>query len=151
MRKNKHPEHPLVIVRKEIGLTQEALAEILDVTPNYLSMIVNGKRPKSRPIAEKIHEKYGYSIDWILGESLYKTDEEALLYAIKTFDNPLEYEKEWIRSGGGEHPLNNLITVEARIAVALEKLNENGWRVAVDMIESLTKLSDFQNKEQEDK
>ena len=62
----------------------------------------------------------------------------------KPFDSPLEFEKDWIRKGGGAHPLDNLIVVEARIAVALEKLNENGWRVAVDMIESLVKIADFQ-------
>lgn len=153
MGKSKHPEHPLVIVRTEIGKTQADFAEILDVSSNYLSMIVNGKDNKvvTRNLAEKIHDKYGYNIDWLMGRSIYKTDEEALSHVPRKFKSELDFEKDWIRQGGGAHPLNNQIVVEARIGVALEKLNENGWRIAVNMIESLCNIPEFQTKEENNK
>lgn len=151
--KSKNPNHPLAIVREERHLHQAELAEMLGVDPKYISLIECGDRAVSRKLAKKINEQFGYRIDWLLGESQFKTDDEILQWAHglepMPFTSPLEYEKDWIRKGGGAHPLNSLIVVEARIAVALENMNESGWQVAVDMIESLSKVPAFQNDDKQ--
>jgi len=153
MRKiSKNPEHPLVILRIENNLSQAELAESLAVDEKYISMIECGKRSVSRKLAEKISEKYGYRIDWLLGASPFKTDKEVIQYAhgeAQTFDSPLEFEKAWIRGGGGAHPLTNSTVVEARLAVAIEQMNKDGWIVAVDMVESLLKIPAFKKNGKE--
>jgi putative transcriptional regulator len=41
-------------LRKEIGLKQEELAESLNITPQHLCYIENGKRRPSLPLARKL-------------------------------------------------------------------------------------------------
>lgn len=120
----------------EQGITQAMLSAKIFISQQTISKIINGKANLTEETARKIIEAYpGYSLDYLMG-----FDQDPKIY-----DNPLEFEKDWIRCGGGDHPLNNLISVEARIAVALEKMNESGWRVAVDLVESLTKVPAFKN------
>lgn len=153
MRKSNNTDHPFVVVRMEQNLKQDELADILGVTDKYISFIECGEKPVSRKLAEKLNREFGYRVDWLLGLSQFKNDDEIRQFAHglepQPFASALDFEKEWIRSGGGAHILNNPIVVEARIAVALEKMNESGWQVAVDLVESLLKVPAFRSDEKQ--
>ena len=41
--------------RSELGLTQEKLAEFLDITPEYISMMETRKKPVSRKVIKKFN------------------------------------------------------------------------------------------------
>lgn len=59
--------------RKNLGLTQEALAEISDVTPQFVSYAESGKRAMRPENLLKISKALGVSADYILtGEVLQK-------------------------------------------------------------------------------
>ena len=45
--------------RDELGMTQEQLAECLDVTPEYISMIENGRKPLSKKLRVKLAKLVG--------------------------------------------------------------------------------------------
>ena len=50
------------------NLTQEQFAEVIDVTPNYVSMIICGNRSLSKKLAEKISNKFeGVYVPYLLG------------------------------------------------------------------------------------
>ena len=76
-------------IRKQLGLTQEQLAEKLEVTPNYLSMIETGKKPLSIRIAKKLASltwTEGTKENppdcvrpaWIMGEDDFKTHSDEI-------------------------------------------------------------------------
>lgn len=126
----------------ENGITQMELANKVFISQQTISKIIKGKANLTETTARKISEVYpGYSFEWLMGYDM----EPA------SYDSPLEFEKEWIRKGGGNHPLNNIHVVEARIAVALEKMNEKGWQLAVSLVETLCEMPDLKTKETEGK
>ena len=53
-------------VRKQIGITQKDLAQILGVSPAYLSLIETNRQPMSEPIAMKLEKLFGVSARWLL-------------------------------------------------------------------------------------
>ena len=52
--------------RKKLGLTQEALAEIGDMTPQFVSYAESGKRAMRPENLKKISEALGVSADYLL-------------------------------------------------------------------------------------
>ncbi len=121
----------------EQGISQAKLSEMINISQQTISKIVNGNANLTEATARRISEVFpGYTFDHLMA-----FDQE-----LNTYESPLEFEKDWIRSGGGNHPLTNLYVVEARIAIALEKMNENGWNVAVDLVDSLSRIHTFQKE-----
>lgn len=61
--------------------TQKKVADLLDVTPQYISAIVNGKDPMGLIFVRKVLEKFpDLNPDWFLtgrGEMLLKEEEHA--------------------------------------------------------------------------
>ncbi len=51
---------------KKIGITQKELANVLGLSPAYLSLIATERQPISDPIAFKMEELYGISAYWLL-------------------------------------------------------------------------------------
>lgn len=118
---------------KELNIKQNELAKRIHISQQTISKIIQGKANLTEDTAKAIAKEFpAYSFDYLMG------------YDPISFESPLEFEKQWIRNGGGAHPLTNLYTVEARISIALEKMNEAGWRMAVNMIEMLSEQSEFQ-------
>ena len=52
--------------RKEAGLSQEALADRINITPEYLGKIERGERMPSTPVLIELSKKLGRSIDYFL-------------------------------------------------------------------------------------
>lgn len=125
---------------KEQGITQAELSERIFLSQQTVSKIVQGKANLTESTAATIVRVFpGYRYDWIMA---FDTEPMA-------FDSPLEFEKAWHRGGGGAHPPNNLIVAEARTAVALEKMNEKGWQLAVNLVETLAAMPDLQTDDKE--
>jgi putative transcriptional regulator len=53
-------------LRKQIKLTQEAVAEKVDVTKDYISMLERGIKVPGRELIVKLATLYGCSVDYIL-------------------------------------------------------------------------------------
>lgn len=51
---------------KKNGITQEYLANILNMSQPNLNAMLNGRRSISKPTAVKLHELYGLSVSWLL-------------------------------------------------------------------------------------
>lgn len=118
------------------GITQNELAKEIHISQQTISKIVNGKANLTEYTAQLITAAYPDS-EYTF-EKLMAFDTE-----IQTFSNSLEFEKEWLRRGGGQHPLN-AITAEARISLALEKMNKKGLELSVNLVETLSKMDDLQ-------
>lgn len=56
----------LKMTRKKIGISQKDLAEKLQVSAAYISLIETGAQPLSAPIAQKMQELYGTDPWWLL-------------------------------------------------------------------------------------
>ena len=52
--------------RKRIGLRQKDMAEILGISPAYLSLIETGRQPVSEPIAQAMQDKFNVDGQWLL-------------------------------------------------------------------------------------
>ena len=67
--------------RKKLGLTQEALAEKSDVTPQFVSYAESGKRAMRPENLLKISEALGVSTDYLLTGDI--VDKDLLLLSEK--------------------------------------------------------------------
>lgn len=125
---------------EEQGIKQAELSQKIHLSQQTISKIINGGANLTEDTARAIIYAFpGYSYDYLMG-----FDQEPNLY-----ESPLDFEKDWIRRGGGAHPLTNPTVVEARLAVAIEQMNKDGWIVAVDMVESLLKIPAFKKNGKE--
>lgn len=50
----------LIDLRKKRGMTQSEVAQILNISPEYVGMIENGKRNPTLPLALRFEKFYGY-------------------------------------------------------------------------------------------
>ncbi|MCF2673350.1 helix-turn-helix domain-containing protein [Fusobacterium varium] len=73
----------LVLLRKEKGLTQDALAENLSVAKSTISMYEKGNRMPSYKMIEKIADFFNVDIDYLMAKSNVKRKEEIEKYFIK--------------------------------------------------------------------
>ena len=53
----------LTVIRAARGIQQKELAELLDVTPSYISRIENGERPMSKKMVEKLSERLSIPVE----------------------------------------------------------------------------------------
>lgn len=65
-------------IRKQEGLTQEKLAELLEIDTKTLSRIENGDSILSSDAAIRLYLEFGYSPDWIYGISQIPKDDDKL-------------------------------------------------------------------------
>ena len=56
--------------RNRLGLTQEALAETIEITPSFYSQIETGKRKASIDTYFRISQALSVSLDYILGNEV---------------------------------------------------------------------------------
>ena len=62
--------------RKLLKLTQEQLAELIDVNPHYIYEIEKGLKIPSLPVLIAISEQLHVSIDILLSKNVHNTDKE---------------------------------------------------------------------------
>ncbi len=117
-------------------ISQTELSNKIHISQQTISKIINGKSNLTEYTAQLIAAAYP--------DSEY-TFEKLMAYdeGIKTFDNSLEFQKEWLRKGGGSGPLDEIVA-EAHISLALEKMNTKGLKLAVNLVETLSEMEDLQ-------
>jgi transcriptional regulator with XRE-family HTH domain len=78
--------------RKHLGLTQEKIAEYLQLEESYYSRIERGERELSIETLVKLAHFYDLSLDWLLLDSTLKTENKLLVEidAIFRDKNPSE-------------------------------------------------------------
>lgn len=54
---------------KDMGITQEELADYLEISQSYLSQILSGKRSMSLTVFNKLCALFGCSEEYLLGKS----------------------------------------------------------------------------------
>lgn len=129
---------------KEQGITQAALADMIHISQQTISKIVQGKANLTEQTARLIADSFPdspHTFEILMGYDQMPT----------VFDSPLEFEKAWIKNGGGAHPLDSITVVEARICVALEKMNKKGWQLAVSIVETISGMPDLITKKGDNK
>lgn len=75
----KYPTHPGTLIKDELvemgNTTQKDLAGYLDVTPSYLSEVINGKRGINASLAIGLEEVFGISAEyWLRFQAQYDLD-----------------------------------------------------------------------------
>lgn len=78
----------------ESNIKQTTFAKSVGVTPNYISMIIHGKKELISPtLALLIEYLYGYSHDWILSGEGSKMRKENIIKSISAKLDGLDVEK----------------------------------------------------------
>ena len=60
--------------RQSLNLTQQELAQVLDVTPQHISAVEQDKRVPSLSFLDKLAEKLGVSIDYLVSGKSTKSE-----------------------------------------------------------------------------
>lgn len=118
-------------LRKERGLTQSKLAKLSGLSLSAIQGYEQGRYEPKFDAIDRISRALGSSF-----RELY--DPGAL-----SFEDPLDFEITWIRSGGGAH-LGSELGRKAVMIVSFEDLNEAGQRRALDLLEILSKVPEYQ-------
>lgn len=121
-------------LRKEHGYTQQQVADELGVTKAAISKYENGLRDISRINIEKLSKLFKVDPIYILTgkpntdwENIFEEDRK------ESEKQDLEYWKTILFSGA-----------ISQMAPLLDKLNDKGQQVAVERVEELTKIPDYQ-------
>ena len=86
----------LKTLRKEKGLKQQDLAEMLNVTDGTVSNWEKGSSQPDNNALTKLSEIFDVSIDYLLDKSEYRNNDEVYVAYAKKNEAPIE---EWIRQG----------------------------------------------------
>ena len=121
-------------LRKERGLTQSKLAKLSGLSLSAIQGYEQGRYEPKFDAIDRISRALGSSF-----RELY--DPGAL-----SFEDPLDFEITWIRSGGGAH-LGSELGRKAVMIVSFEDLNEAGQRRALDLFEILSKVPEYKRGE----
>ncbi len=74
--------HPGTILRYELeerGISQEDFAVMIGMQESHLNELINGKRPMTKPIADKIEKALGISAVTLVNmQTQYEYDMEAI-------------------------------------------------------------------------
>lgn len=146
--------------RQKAGLSQEELAGIVKTTKSTISKYENGLRQPRIEQLQAIAAALGVSVGSLLGYeeeqviipgrlkivSVNDPELENIQYRIEAEDEETFNLGCKIMEDAGVHiPAH---TPAGRISAALEKLNDKGQSVAVERVEELTKIPDYQRTAQ---
>lgn len=120
---------------KKRGITQQQIADALDVQQSYVGALLNGRRTITRNYAQKFHELYGLSVAWLL------TGEGEMLSsgAAGTVNNISINASNNVKAGGG---------VSGSVAVGGSSGNESDSGVCGRLIEQNQQLMDIVSDQQ---
>lgn len=142
--------------RQKAGLSQEDLARALNATKSAISKYEKGLRQPRIEQLEAIAATLGVSVAYILGYETEKVvipgrlkivsvedpESENIIYRIlATDEEAFSIGCQIIESSGISIAE---FSIPGRISAALEKLNDIGQYIALERIEELTKIPDYQ-------
>lgn len=117
-------------LRKQANLTMKQLGEILGLAESTISQYETGKREPDHKTLLKISEYFHVSVDYLLGhvsEPWFYLDNDRILREINSYGNE-----------PAQDPVKQLLLT------AFDQLNEKGQSVAVERVEELGKVPEYQ-------
>lgn len=127
----------LIQIRKDKGISQKELAELTSLgiaTIQRIEQKGSGSFENIVRICNALNTPVPI-IGVSRGESLVPSE-------IESFDTPLDFEKAWIKRGGAPH-YGSEIGRSAALLVTFESLNEAGQRTALDLLELVQKVPEY--------
>lgn len=116
-------------IRKENNISQKTLADLIGKSVSSIRKYESGDTQPPLSVIEEIAHVLRVSVADL---------------APPGFDSPLEFEKEWIRRGGGYHPGRNGDI--ARIEINKEKLNDAGIKLLADHSDLLVNSGQYRKQ-----
>lgn len=129
------------LVRKKKGLTQAELAQMADIAINSLRRYERGERKPTLYALERIASALGVRIEDLIGLQEFESGEEfekARNELLGKFANS-ETESLEVR-----------YRQKAAMDLAMEQLNNEGQRIAVERVEELAEIPKYQKKVEPD-
>lgn len=105
-------------IRKEMKLNQAQMGEIIGVSRASYSLYENGKLPIDIVMLKRLHEKTGFSFDYLLGYSEEKIHGESMTISVIHGDPPPKKEDEY----GLVLAPDDILTGQASTAIKLRNL-----------------------------
>lgn len=146
--------------REAAGMTQAELANKIGTASSMIGQWENNNRNPKSAVLEKIATALNISIDRLLYDSVVKTEVlPGKAWIIQIDDPSLEnyiYRIEAVDPESFEYVQNMIANVvadlsqftpEARLSTAFNRLNPAGKAIAVQRIEELAKIPDYQIQE----
>ena len=117
-------------LREFLGKSQEDFAQSLELSRNYISLVENGQRNMSSHTIKVLCTLYDVNENWL------RTG-EGMMFVEKTEDEEISEMLADIQlSGGG--------SFKHRLAVALARLDDDGWKWLEEFVNSIANQSDNQ-------
>lgn len=134
--------------RKKVGLSQKELGKILEVSQQHIAQYESGKRTPKLDTIQKIAAALQVDVntllefDYLDESPIYRTfkrtgDAESELF--------LEHKKHLLTKG------IDLQAVDIEMLKKFKNLNELGQSKAIDYVEDISKLSEYQKKNEPNK
>lgn len=117
--------------RKELNLSQRKLAALCGLS---ISTIQGYEQGKFSPKLENI-SKICEALEMPVSSVVQVED-------LQTFDSPLAFELAWLHNGGDRH--RSTYGRQASAILALEKLTEEGQEKALELLDLLVKIPEYQ-------
>ncbi len=117
-------------LREFLGKSQEDFAQSLELSRNYISLVENGQRNMSSHTIKVLCTLYDVNENWL------RTG-EGMMFVEKTEDEEISEMLADIQlSGSG--------SFKHRLAVALARLDDDGWKWLEEFVNSIAQQSDNQ-------
>lgn len=95
--------------RKKLGLTQEQLAEDVNLSTNYISMIERGKRTATLDTIANLAIRFGVTIDYLLQDTIPIKQQNTSIKLFQLLENYSEDEQKQLLN-----IINSILTFEKR-------------------------------------
>ncbi len=115
-------------LREFLGKSQEDFAQSLELSRNYISLVENGQRNMSSHTIKVLCTLYDVNENWL------RTG-EGMMFVEKTEDEEISEMLADIQLSGSS-------SFKHRLAVALARLDDNGWKWLEEFVNSIAQQSD---------
>ena len=117
-------------LREFLGNSQEDFAQSLELSRNYISLVENGQRNMSSHTIKVLCTLYDVNENWL------RTG-EGMMFVEKTEDEEISEMLADIQLSGSS-------SFKHRLAVALARLDDDGWKWLEEFVNSIANQSDNQ-------
>ena len=117
-------------LREFLGKSQEDFAQSLELSRNYISLVENGQRNMSSHTIKVLWTLYDVNENWL------RTG-EGMMFVEKTEDEEISEMLADIQLSGSS-------SFKHRLAVALARLDDDGWKWLEEFVNSIAQQSDNQ-------
>lgn len=113
------------LIRKNVGMTQDKLAEVLGLTKNFISLIETGKRDPSDRTIKDICREFNVNEEWL------RTGEGEMFLDVSREEEIAKLTKSLL--------LEESDSFKNRLISVLSRLTEEQWSVLAEIADALAK------------